>query len=121
MHWRPTRFDKLSPQQQTDCFAKLGESRVPPLRTAHQAFRRLILAVHYSAPAVQRAIGYPGPLHTRDRVVDWEGAATGDATLDSEPIARGNFERRRAKERNGHGAWRTFWIWHTSERRANPN
>lgn len=85
---RATPFAMLSASEQARCFAAWGEARIPQLRSAHQAVRRLVLAVHYARPEVAAAIGYAGPLHLRAPQVAWEGPLAG-ITRDSEPVARG--------------------------------
>ena len=85
---RATRFAALTDAEQTRCFAAWAESRIPQLRSAHQAVRRLVLVVHYARAEVAAATGYAGPLHRRAPVVPWEGPLTGP-TVDSEPVARG--------------------------------
>ena len=86
---RATPFAALSANEQAQCFAAWGESRIPQLRSAHQAVRRLVLAVHYARSEVTAAIGYAGPLHLRAPQVAWEGPLAG-ITVDSEPVARGS-------------------------------
>ncbi len=85
---RPTRFAELLPATQTRCFAAWGESAIAPLRAAHQAVRKLVLAVHYARPDVTAAIGYAGPLQSRTPQAAWEGPLAG-AQRDDEPVARG--------------------------------
>ncbi len=85
---RATPFAALTDAEQTRCFAAWAESRIPQLRSAHQAVRRLVLVVHYSLPDVAAATGYAGPLHLRAPIVAWEGPLAGE-TVDSEPVARG--------------------------------
>jgi len=70
---RFTHFADLSPAAQSRCFAAWGVSRVAPLRSAHQAVRRLVLAVHYARPEVSAALGYAGPLQARAPQAAWEG------------------------------------------------
>jgi choline dehydrogenase-like flavoprotein len=87
---RPTRFAALPPDRQAALFAAWGASRLPPLRTVHQAFRRLTLAIHYGLPEAHAAIGYGGPLHSREPQLPWEGPATPDPAADPDgPVARG--------------------------------
>jgi choline dehydrogenase-like flavoprotein len=85
---RATRFADLSPDLQTRCFAAWGDSAIAPLRTAHQAVRRLVLAVYYTRPEVTAAIGYDGPLQSRQPAVSWEGPLPGEPRAD-EPVMRG--------------------------------
>lgn len=98
---RPVGFSQANATQQSDWLWSWAQSRVAPLRTAYQAFRRLALGAHYSAPAVSAAIGYPGPLHTRETVVSWEGSIPNGAAADVagdavSPVARGHVDHRRA-------------------------
>ena len=85
---RASRFIELAPDAQRRCFASWGHSPVAPLRAAHQAVRKLVLAVHYALPAVSRAIGYAGPLQGRAPQSAWEGPLPGVQTH-VEPVARG--------------------------------
>lgn len=85
--WRPHGFPELSPQRQDAWLRGWETSRIPQLRTALQALRRLILATWYGDPANLAAIGYAGPLHTRAPRVPWEGPLPG-ASSDAEPVAR---------------------------------
>ncbi len=85
---RAIPFAALSLFEQTRCFTAWGESRIPQLRSAYQAVRRLVLAVHYARPEVAAAIGYAGPLHLRAPQVAWKGPLAG-ITIDGEPVARG--------------------------------
>ena len=84
----PRRFADLAPAVQSRCFAAWGDSVIAPLRSAHQAVRRLVVAVHYARPEVSAAIGYAGPLHLRSPQVEWEGPLPGTQN-DDEPVARG--------------------------------
>jgi choline dehydrogenase-like flavoprotein len=88
---RPVPFAALDADRAARCFAAWGTSRLPLLRTAHQAFRRLALAVYYALPPSWQAIGYGGPFHERAPRHDWEGPAAPREGVapDSEPIARG--------------------------------
>src|SRR5687768_967040 len=79
---QPRRFAALSAADRTRCFAAYGQSALPPLRSAYEAVRRLVLAVHYADPDVAASIGYDGPMHTRLPRVPWEGALTGTARDD---------------------------------------
>ena len=85
---RPSAFAALTPAQQARCFTVWGASRIPQLRSACQAVRRLVLAVHYARPEVAAAIGYAGPLQRRAPQVAWEGPLAGVHT-DTEPVRRG--------------------------------
>ena len=62
-------------------------SPLPMLRTAFQALRRLVLSTHYSDPSTYPALGYRGPLHTRQPAVAWEGPLPGAASA-ADPVAR---------------------------------
>ncbi|MCU0647340.1 MAG: GMC family oxidoreductase [Gemmatimonadaceae bacterium] len=90
---RPTPFTRLDAAARTRLFGAWGRSRVPQLRTAHQALRRLTLAIHYGLPASHAAIGYGGPLYLRGAQHPWEGPAApltaGAPVDDAEPIQRG--------------------------------
>jgi choline dehydrogenase-like flavoprotein len=88
---RPTPFAALDAASRTRVFARWGESRIPQLRTAHQALRRLTLAIHYGLPASHAAIGYGGPFHLRGAQHPWEGPAADvpGGPRDDEPIQRG--------------------------------
>ena len=85
---RLTPFDALLPDAQARCFHAHGSSSLAPLRSAHQAIRKLVLAVHYANPTVTAAIGYAGPLQARAVQATWEGPLAGDQR-DDEPVARG--------------------------------
>ncbi len=92
---RATPFAQLTDADQTRCFTAWAESRIPQLRTAHQAVRRLVLVVYYSRVEVAAATGYAGALHRRSLRVPWEGPLDGE-TVDHEPVARGARELPRA-------------------------
>ncbi len=99
---RPVGFAQASAVQQANWLWSWAESRVPPLRTAYQAFRRLALGAHYSTPSVSAAIGYRGPLHTRDIAVAWEGSLPNEGRADGvdnllRPVARGRVDHRRER------------------------
>ncbi len=83
-----SRFRDLTPEAQSRCFAAWGDSRIAALRSAHQAVRKLVLAVHYARPEVTAAIGYAGPLQSRAPQAPWEGPLAGIPSKD-EPVARG--------------------------------
>ncbi|MES2522706.1 MAG: GMC family oxidoreductase [Gemmatimonadota bacterium] len=85
---QPRRFAALSAADRTRCFAAYGHSALPALRSAYEAVRRLVLAVHYADPDVAASICYDGPMHTRLPRVPWEGALDG-TPRDDEPVARG--------------------------------
>ncbi len=85
---RATAFARLSATEQSRCFDAFTRSRVPQLRTAAQAVRRLVLAVHYARVEVAVATGYAGPLQFRAPTVPWEGPLPGTRS-DTEPVGRG--------------------------------
>lgn len=85
---QPRRFSQLSPTDRTRCFAAWGVSAIAPLRTAHQAIRKVVMAVYYARAEVTHAIGYAGPLAARAPQAAWEGALPGEQRQD-EPVARG--------------------------------
>ena len=85
--WRIGGFADLSAGRQDAWLRGWETSRIPLLRTAFQALRRLILSTHYADPSTWAAIGYRGPLHTRTPEVAWEGPLPG-ASSDAEPVAR---------------------------------
>ncbi len=85
---RSMPFRALSSADQARACECWATSRVPLLRTAFQAVRRLVLAVHYARPEVTAAIGYAGPLQSRNAQVPWEGPLSGMHT-DAEPVRRG--------------------------------
>lgn len=84
---RPTPFRSLSDSDQARCFTAWGRSRVPQLRSAFQAVKRLVMAVHYARPEVAAATGYAGPLQSRAPQAEWEGAMSGTHS-DLEPVLR---------------------------------
>ncbi|HYW32028.1 MAG TPA: GMC family oxidoreductase [Gemmatimonas sp.] len=84
---QPRRFSALSAADRTRCFEAYGTSSLPALRSAYEAVRRLVLAVHYADTDVAASTGYDGPMHTRTPRVAWEGALAG-TERDSEPVAR---------------------------------
>ena len=86
---RASRFADLTPHTQARCFAAWANSPLAPLRSAHQAVRKLVLAVHYARPEVSAAIGYAGPLQSRAPQAAWEGPLPGEQR-DDEPVARGH-------------------------------
>jgi choline dehydrogenase-like flavoprotein len=69
----PLPAARLSQAAAARALAAWADSALPPLRSAVQAVRRLVLAVHYAHPAVSAAIGFAGPLHRRAPRVPWEG------------------------------------------------
>ncbi len=76
----PVSFASGSPALQQLWLSRWANAPVPALRSAFQAFRRLVLAAHYGQPHVARAIGHAGPLHLRDPEVAWEGPLATDHT-----------------------------------------
>lgn len=85
---QPRRYVNLPAAMQADCFRAWGQSSLPPLRSAHQAIRSLVLSVYYASPEVTQAIGYAGPLAARAPQAAWEGPLPGQQD-DAEPVARG--------------------------------
>ena len=88
---RLTPFHALATADQDRMLTAWGESALPQARTLFQLMRRLTLATHYADTRTHAAIGYRGPLHTRDVAVAWEGPALLDGTTvadDHVPVAR---------------------------------
>lgn len=85
---RPRGFGQLGAPRQDAWLRRWETSRIPALRTALQALRRLVLSTRYADGASHAAIGHPGPLHLRTPRVPWEGALPGTPS-DQEPVARG--------------------------------
>ncbi len=90
---RATRFNALSPQLQDRMLRAWCESPLPQARTLYQLLRRLTLVTHYADASTHAALGYRGPLHTREAAVAWEGPAPAlapDAAPrhDAEPMLR---------------------------------
>ena len=85
---RPTRFATLSPEDQRRCLAAWGTSRLPILRTAYQALRRLVLVTHYGAPDAGQSIGYLGAFRQRALHFEWEGPLPAVDSHPPEPTAR---------------------------------
>ena len=85
---RSTPFARLSATEQSHCLDAYCRSRVPQLRTAAQAVRRLVLVVHYAGADAAAATGYAGPLQFRAPAEPWEGPLPG-ASSDAEPVRRG--------------------------------
>ena len=83
-------FHALPIAEQSACLHAWGRSRIPQLRSAYQAVRRLILAVHYARHEVAAQTGYAGPLQSRAPQASWEGPLAG-TDVDSEPVHRGPF------------------------------
>jgi len=84
---RAKGFADLQAERQDAWLRGWEISRIPLLRTAFQALRRLVLSTHYADPATFAAIGYRGPLHARAPELPWEGPLPGAAS-DDEPVAR---------------------------------
>jgi choline dehydrogenase-like flavoprotein len=86
------RFADLGAEEQARCFAAWGCSRIPPLRAASQAIRKLVLSTHYAQPEVAAAVGSAGPFRLRGARYPWEGPL-GDAFVPADgsasPIATG--------------------------------
>ncbi len=85
---RSTPFVRLAPGEQERCYHAWLCSRLPPLRSASQAVRRLVMAVHYARPEVAAATRYPGPFQSREPEFAWEGPLPGESR-DDEPVRRG--------------------------------
>ena len=84
-------FHELPALWQDRMLSAWGESPLPQARTLFQLLRRLTLVTHYADPRSHNAIGYRGPLHSRDVAVSWEGPAIlpgKDAVDDSVPVLR---------------------------------
>lgn len=84
----PHGFARLPPARQEAWLRRWETSRVPALRTAFQALRRLVLTTWYGDPASFAAIGYRGPLPAEGPTGAWEGPLPGEA-VEGEPVARG--------------------------------
>ncbi|AMW06233.1 hypothetical protein [Gemmatimonas phototrophica] len=83
-------FAQLAPVDQARCVAAWADSSLPPIRSAWQSVRRLVLSVHYARPEVAAAIGYGGPFRLRQSLHPWEGALPeGTSPVPGEPVARG--------------------------------
>jgi choline dehydrogenase-like flavoprotein len=83
-------FAQLAPVDQARCVAAWADSSLPPIRSAWQSIRRLVLSVHYARPDVAAAIGYGGPFRLRQALHPWEGALPeGTTAVPGEPVARG--------------------------------
>lgn len=83
----PRRFHRLADAAQDRVLDTWAHARLPLLRSAVQALRRLVLVVEYDSPEAHAEIGYRGPYHTREPAVPWEGALAGTPS-DDEPVAR---------------------------------
>lgn len=83
----PRRLTALPPASRARVVEAWISARLPVMRSAVQAWRRLILLVEYGSAPAQREVGYRGAYHTRGPAVPWEGALAGTPTAD-EPIAR---------------------------------
>ena len=69
----PRPFAQLTSTQQRRCCLAWTESALPPIRSAWQAIRRLVLTVHYAQPEVAGAVGYDGPFQARQQFRPFEG------------------------------------------------
>ncbi len=88
---RFTAFAALPPALQDRMLMAWGESPLPQARTLCQLLRRLTLVTHYGDPRSHVAIGYRGPLHSREVAASWEGPAAlagSDMIDDSVPVLR---------------------------------
>ncbi len=84
----PKRFAWLTPDEQRACFDAWGNSRLPLMRSAYQAIRKLVLSTHYSRPESWPDLGYGGAFRNRSPRFDWEGPLPESATTSREPVAR---------------------------------
>lgn len=84
---RTRRFSTLPAAEQDAMLREWERSSLALRRTVFQALRRLVLSTYYAHPHNARAIGMLPPLHLREAVYAWEGAASG-ASVDDDPIAR---------------------------------
>jgi choline dehydrogenase-like flavoprotein len=83
-------FAQLAPVDQARCVAAWADSSLPPIRSAWQSIRRLVLSVHYARPEVAAAIGYGGPFRLRQSLHPWEGPLPeGSTPVSGEPVVRG--------------------------------
>jgi choline dehydrogenase-like flavoprotein len=86
----PRPFAQLTATQQHRCCLAWTESALPPIRSAWQAIRRLVLTVHYALPEVAGAVGYDGPFQARQQFRPFEGPLPdGPRITPTEPVARG--------------------------------
>lgn len=85
---RPKRFASLTTNGQRACFEAWGETRLPPIRSAYQAIRKLVLSTHYSRPESWLELGYGGAFRNRAARFDWEGPLAESAATAPEPVAR---------------------------------
>ncbi len=85
-----TPFHALAAPLQDRMMTAWGESAMPQARTLYQLLRRITLVTHYADPRTYPAIGYHGPLHSREVTVPWEGPApaTVSTRTDDEPVLR---------------------------------
>ena len=58
----PQPFTRMSPERRERYLRAWATSRIPQLRKAFQALKRLTTVTHYTTPGAGRSIGYPGPL-----------------------------------------------------------
>jgi len=70
---RPLPFCDLSPAARGALLRRMETSRVPLLRTAFQALRRLVLSSYYSLPEGRASVGYLEPMPARPAAFPWEG------------------------------------------------
>jgi choline dehydrogenase-like flavoprotein len=86
----PRPIARLSAVERRRCLDAWTESALPPIRSAWQAVRRLVLTVHYARPEVAAAIGYDGPFQMRRQFRSFEGPLPdGPRATPTEPVARG--------------------------------
>ena len=88
---RAKPFHALDVTQQDRMLDAWNSSPLPQARTLYQLMRRLTLLTHYADERSHEAIGYRGPLHSREPAFAWEGPAPQrDSTGvdDSEPVRR---------------------------------
>ena len=88
---RLVAFHAQSPDTQDRMLTAWAESPLPQARSLFQLLRRLTLVTHYGDKRSHAAIGYRGPLHSRDVAVPWEGPAplsSGDSADDNVPVLR---------------------------------
>jgi choline dehydrogenase-like flavoprotein len=82
-------FPRLPADRQDALLRRWSASPLTAARAVYQGVRRLVLAVYYTTPESFDDIGYLGPLHLREPVYPWEGAAPASAAPNAdEPVAR---------------------------------
>jgi choline dehydrogenase-like flavoprotein len=74
--------------QRARSFAGWATSSVAPVRTVHQALRKLILSSWYATTEGRQSIGVLPPLHVREPTVPWEGPLSNGPTRSTEPVSR---------------------------------